>query len=277
MRCIAVVLLLPLWMAAADPDADLLAAAAKGQTSQVEALLGKGANVEARDKNDRTPLMLAAQHGHSETVRLLLAHGAKPDSRDKDGFTAYGLALFSPAGKGAGEALKLLPQPPRPRVAIDALWLRDNIYSSCFLRPDQLPQFVATVKPDVLVTMAFRDFLVSSGKGLIDIVRAQNHGMAKAATMEVPDGADALLSLAVRPDIACVQQQSSDSLNMLIDVAVVHAPDGAVLLKKTFGGGLKGLRSQGATSAVQYPALYESRAKTEVPKIYWAVAEVLLK
>src|SRR5271157_1982139 len=80
---------------AADPSADLLAAAKKGQTARVESLAAKGASLESTDKDGRTPLMLAAQHGHAETVRALVARGAKPDARDKQGWTAWGLAFFS--------------------------------------------------------------------------------------------------------------------------------------------------------------------------------------
>src|SRR6185312_16553460 len=85
---------------AADRSSELLAAASKGDTPRVQALLKSGANVEATDKNDRTPLMLAAQHGYADTVRALLASGAKTDTRDKSGFTAFGLALLDPAGHG---------------------------------------------------------------------------------------------------------------------------------------------------------------------------------
>src|SRR5690348_11029012 len=85
-----VALLLLSMAAAADLSSGLLSAAASGKTDQVSTLLAKGANVEAKDKNGRTPLMLAAQHGHADTVRLLLSKGAKADARDRSGWTAYG-------------------------------------------------------------------------------------------------------------------------------------------------------------------------------------------
>src|SRR5581483_3099620 len=98
MRPILAIFALCLYPAlAADLSPQLLAAAAAGKTTDVQALLDKGAPVDAQDKNHRTPLMLAAQHGHAETVRLLLAKGAHAEARDKLGFTAYGLALLDPS------------------------------------------------------------------------------------------------------------------------------------------------------------------------------------
>src|ERR1043166_9450043 len=84
-------------VSAADLGPDLLSAARKGQAERITELLGKGAPVNADDKNGRTPLMLAAQHGHADVVKLLLAKGAQLDARDHQGWTAYGLALFSSA------------------------------------------------------------------------------------------------------------------------------------------------------------------------------------
>src|SRR6266567_5071322 len=104
---------------AADLGPDLLSAARKGQAERVAEFLGKGAPLEAKDKNGRTPLMLAAQHGHAEVARLLLAKGAETGARDRQGWTAFGLALFSSSG-AHDEVLRILPQPPRLRLAVDA-------------------------------------------------------------------------------------------------------------------------------------------------------------
>src|ERR1039458_155415 len=115
MRFFAVLLITVLPMLAADEPLDILQAARKGMTRELATLLRKGADLEARDKQGRTPLMLAAQYGRTATLRLLLEKGAKPDVRDSHGWNAYMLALLAPSG-GMVHArhdavLKLLPQP----------------------------------------------------------------------------------------------------------------------------------------------------------------------
>ncbi|MCW3098312.1 MAG: Ankyrin [Chthonomonadaceae bacterium] len=50
----------------------------------VQALLDKGANINAKDEGDMTALMSAAAYGHSATVKLLLLHGADTRPKDKD-------------------------------------------------------------------------------------------------------------------------------------------------------------------------------------------------
>jgi ankyrin repeat protein len=47
----------------------------------IKLLIGRGANLEARDP-DRTPLFLAAHYGCVEIVKLLIEHGADPNALD---------------------------------------------------------------------------------------------------------------------------------------------------------------------------------------------------
>ncbi|RYP51033.1 hypothetical protein DL768_003533 [Monosporascus sp. mg162] len=53
----------------------------------------KGAEVDARDRDDRTPLSYAAWNGHLAIVRLLVKKGARADSKDKIGGTPVSYAL----------------------------------------------------------------------------------------------------------------------------------------------------------------------------------------
>src|SRR4051794_23619328 len=107
----------PLLICAADSSPDLIAAARKGQIDKLNVLLAKGADVESADKDGRTPLMWAARNGHAEAVSLLLEHGARPDARDHQNWTAFALAVMSPAD-GRGAVLKVLPHPPPPHVTM---------------------------------------------------------------------------------------------------------------------------------------------------------------
>jgi ankyrin repeat protein len=66
----------------------LLAAAKQGDVGQVRAQLKAGADVNARDSIQRTPLLLAVRAGQRPVVRALIDAGAGLDARDQDGRTA---------------------------------------------------------------------------------------------------------------------------------------------------------------------------------------------
>ena len=55
------------------------------QRDAIEALLDRGARVDAKDKEGRTALMLAARSGDAAAVRLLIAKGARVTDRDVAG------------------------------------------------------------------------------------------------------------------------------------------------------------------------------------------------
>jgi hypothetical protein len=268
----AVLILLSLPSRAAVPAEDWLAVAKQGKTDRVEALLKAGADLEASDKDGRTALMLAAQYGRADTVRLLLAKGAKADARDKRGWNAYMLTLLAPSGGVIhtihDNVLKLLPQPPRMRLAVDVSWAPGNsTFSSCFMRPQELAQHIGGLRPDALVLEALRNYAFNSGRGLLELVQA---------TMDDPAGADAALSLHAEPGVACVQQ--SDQLSLSIRVRLLRSRDQSLLLEKTYGGGLKtGMRGEMAANPAQYPALYQAWAKSQAGPIYWSLIEALMR
>jgi hypothetical protein len=261
---------------AADQSQGLLAAAAKGETTLVQTLIQAGAGVEAADKNGRTPLMLAAQHGHLDTVRALLAAGANPDARDKSGFTAFGLALLDPIGHGEHEAvLKLLPQHPRFSLAVVAGWSAARLVSSCFQRREQSIQQFGLMRPDESLLRELQAFATSSGKGLAQLV----HVDAKAVEPLQPepvDDADAVVTLEIEPGAAC-SGGTADSLTFAIEVKVFRARDRLLLLQRSLGGGVKGLRAQTVENAAQYKPVYEAWMKAQAGPIYWTAVEALLK
>jgi Ankyrin repeats (3 copies) len=266
---------LTLVLPAADTGKDLLDAAAQGRTASVQDLLGKGAPLESKDKNGRTALMLAAQRGHAAIVRLLLENGANAAARDQNGATAWVLAMFATAGaRGASEeVLKLLPQPPRPKLAVEAGWSTANLYSSCTMRLDQLTMHMNRLQPDLLALAEFRNFFETSGRSLVEIAGASGRGVAPVPDDEAFAGADAVLVLVVRPAASCVPQRSSDNLSLAIEIQLLRANDRAVLLRKTLGGGLTGLHARTVANQTQYLPVYEELVKSHIEQIYWAVVE----
>jgi hypothetical protein len=254
---------------------ELLDAAAQGRTTKVQALVAQGASLESQDKDERTALMLAAQHGHADTVHFLLEKGASAASRDSHGATAWVLATFAPAGgrRGIEEVLKILPPPPRPKLVVEAGWSIANLYSSCTMRLDQLTEQVTRLQPDLLALTAFRRFAAASGKDLVEIARADTRGVSAGPGEEVFTGADAVLSMEVRPAAACQPQQSGDNLSLTIEIKLFRGKDRAVLLRKVFGGGLKGLHTRTVTNQMQYFPVYEEWIQAHAEQIYWAAAE----
>ena len=243
---------------AADPGAELLNAARKGQTQQVATLITKGAAIESTEKDGRTALMLAAQRGHAETVKLLLDRGAKADARDRQGWTAYALALT----EGRDEVVKLFPAQPPIRVALHATWGPDNLYSSCFLTPQQLAQHVAGLQLETVTAAALQEYASTNGRRAAELVA---------------DEPQVTLAIRARPGVSCTPQRTSDQINLAIDVKVTRSSDGATLAERTFGGGLKGLHARQATSPAQFGALFGEWARTHAGSIYWATVEAWLR
>lgn len=80
------VLLCPLIASAQDKNEEFFAAARKGDTAAVKALLDKGVDVNAKTRYGATALSFACDKGHVEVVRLLIERGADVNVKD----TFYG-------------------------------------------------------------------------------------------------------------------------------------------------------------------------------------------
>lgn len=75
-----------------------------GDLQVVLDLLGRGIDVDARDRYGQTALMLAAHAGHRELVETLIAHRANLNITAKFGLSAVMLALVA----GHAEVARLL-------------------------------------------------------------------------------------------------------------------------------------------------------------------------
>ncbi|MGW3447333.1 ankyrin repeat domain-containing protein [Streptomyces sp. NPDC001076] len=84
----------------------LHAAALRGDLTEVERLIGVGADPSAADSNGFTPLHLAAQEGHAGAAEALLNAGAEVDRRNRFGNTALFVAVFN--SRGRGDVISLL-------------------------------------------------------------------------------------------------------------------------------------------------------------------------
>jgi ankyrin repeat protein len=59
----------------------------RGDVELAQVLLEHGAEIQARDRRGRTPILLASQSRHVELAQVLLEHGAETEARDIDGRT----------------------------------------------------------------------------------------------------------------------------------------------------------------------------------------------
>lgn len=75
-------------------SAQLTQAAEQGQAQEAIYWLGRGADINARDRFGDTPLMVAARNARPEVVQELLRHGANARLQDDFGLSAAHWASF---------------------------------------------------------------------------------------------------------------------------------------------------------------------------------------
>ena len=80
-----------------NEDAELFAAVKKRETTadKINAILDKGANVNARDDSQKTPLHWACGYGHMEVAMALVDRGADLDARNDSQRTPLHIACYS--------------------------------------------------------------------------------------------------------------------------------------------------------------------------------------
>lgn len=97
-------LLQVLHQAGSFKNADLIYAARVGDIAWLAEMIKGGADVNAANDDQETPLLWASFNGHVKVVKTLLDHGARVNDRSKEGWSA----LMAAAETGSEELVKLL-------------------------------------------------------------------------------------------------------------------------------------------------------------------------
>lgn len=98
------------------------------QTDIIRILLRNGAQVDARAREQQTPLHIASRLGNVDIAMLLLQHGAKVDTATKDMYTALHIA----AKEGQDEVIKVMEKKIVAHIdsvnVMNVFWQRYNEY-----------------------------------------------------------------------------------------------------------------------------------------------------
>jgi ankyrin repeat protein len=85
-------------------NADLIYAARIGDTKWLTDMINGGADVNAKNDDQETPLLWASFNGHVEVVKILLNNGVRVNDRNKEGWSA----LMAAAETDSEKLVKLL-------------------------------------------------------------------------------------------------------------------------------------------------------------------------
>ena len=98
------------------------------QTDIIRILLRNGAQVDARAREQQTPLHIASRLGNVDIVMLLLQHGAQVDAVTKDMYTALHIA----AKEGQDEVKNLVAKKLMDHIdtvyLMQLFWIRHQEY-----------------------------------------------------------------------------------------------------------------------------------------------------
>jgi ankyrin repeat protein len=98
------------------------------QTDIIRILLRNGAQVDARAREQQTPLHIASRLGNVDIVMLLLQHGAQVDAVTKDMYTALHIA----AKEGQDEVKDLVAKKLMDHIdtvyLMQLFWIRHQEY-----------------------------------------------------------------------------------------------------------------------------------------------------
>jgi ankyrin repeat protein len=87
-----------------DMDSALIWASKKGYLPYIRFILSTGANVNATDAKEGTPLMWASSNGHKEAVEILIEAGADPNAQTAEGWSS----LTVSASRNFADIVRLL-------------------------------------------------------------------------------------------------------------------------------------------------------------------------
>ena len=175
-------------------EAEMLEAAAKGNTARVRELLDSGVKANMRGPDRNTPLMEAAYGGHAETVKLLLERGADLSIKKRDGATAWSLtsnsqvldvfknveALVTAAGEGNQTAVQDLMRKGTPVNALNRSGEAALHTASWQGRTEIVKLLLANgANPELKKTDGATPLALASGQNHPEIVALLNEAISK--------------------------------------------------------------------------------------------------
>lgn len=157
-------------------DRQLLEAVKEGDTESVKELLGKGADVNAKDEDGGTALMWAAAKGNKDIVKKLLAQEADVNAKSQTGKTA----LIAAAEKDQTEIAKDLMQAGAEVNTKDRNGRTALMWAAYKGHPEVIKLLIAhEVNVNIADRYGMTALKVAKKKGHTDIVRLLKQAGAK--------------------------------------------------------------------------------------------------